>query len=107
MSNIRQNIIAVAFDKRGRILATGYNSYSKTHPLQKMYAARSSDPNRPFIHAELSALIKGSKRGKVHSLHVIRIRANGKHGLAKPCDICEKVIKAYNVKKVTWSRDVN
>jgi len=104
VSNIKQHIVAVAYDKRGRELAVGVNSYVKTHPLQAKYAKRSANPKRPFLHAELDALLKGSRRGKVYRLHVVRLCANGVVRLAKPCDMCQRAIQDYGVKYVSWSK---
>ena len=101
---IKQHIVAIAYDKRGRELATGVNSYVKTHPVQLRYAKRSRNPERPYLHAELDALIKGSKRGKVHRLHVVRLCSGGVVRLAKPCDMCQQIIKDYGVKHVSWSK---
>jgi len=100
---LRQNIVAVAYDKRGRELAVGVNSYSKTHPLMAKFSASTENPHRVYLHAELVALLKGSKRGKVHHIHVVRIKRNGSSGLAKPCSSCSLALKDFGVKSVTWS----
>ena len=38
MPKSRQNITAVIYDKRGRVLSIGKNQYLKTHPLQAKHA---------------------------------------------------------------------
>jgi deoxycytidylate deaminase len=96
----RQNVQALAYDKRGKLLAVGRNSYTKTHRLQYHYALKAKRPGRIFLHAELDALIRASRRGKVHKLVVIRIGRNGKEMLAKPCECCQLAIIDFNVKVV-------
>lgn len=93
----RQDVTAFAYDKRGRLLAVGKNSYAKTHRLQAHYGNKAGNSSRIYLHAELDALIRGSKRGCIHKLVVVRQGASG-YLLAKPCPSCELAILDYNVK---------
>jgi cytidine deaminase len=55
-------------------------------------------PGAIFLHAEVACLIKA--RGEdVYKLVVIRHGAKGPLP-AKPCPICQRVIQAFNVKRV-------
>lgn len=103
MPRILQNVTASCFDRRGRLLSVASNSYSKTHPLQKKYAARSGNADREYLHAELAALIKAVKRGKPYRLVVVRVGKNGQHMFSKPCDCCVQAIAAFGVKIVEHS----
>jgi len=96
----KQRIEAFAYDKRGRLLAIGHNSYTKTHPLQKRYAAKTGKPDRIFLHAETVALLKASKRGKVYRLVVKRYGKKGQELLAAPCECCREAIQQFDVKVV-------
>jgi hypothetical protein len=55
-------------------------------------------------HAEVAALLSiypSERRGvKVISL---RVRTDGSFAMSKPCPGCEKFMRIYGVKKVTWS----
>jgi len=96
----RPTIKATAYDKRGRILAIGFNSYTKTHPLQKSYCFRAGmGTKRPFLHAELVALLKAGP-DRVHTLQVERYRQDGTPALARPCAGCALAIKEFGVKHV-------
>ena len=97
----RQQISCVAYDKRGRVISIGYNSYGKTHTLQGKYAAKVGKPGAIFLHAEIDALIKARGK-KIHRVFVSR-RCGDKFGLAKPCPICTKALADYNVKIVEWT----
>lgn len=94
----RFEITALAYDKRGKLLAAGHNSYTRTHTLQAYYGKKSGRPAAVFLHAELAALIKA--RAPVHRLVVIRHNKDGSPANAKPCASCQLAIKDFNVKKV-------
>jgi len=70
-----QHISAFVYDKRGRLLSSGQNSYVKTHPLQARIAAEVGEPHKVFLHA-------------------------GKPLLAKPCKVCHQIIRMTNIKIV-------
>lgn len=94
----KHEITALAYDKRGKLLAVGTNSYIRTHPLQAHYGKKSGRPAAVFLHAELAALIKA--RGQVHRLEIMRFHTNGRPALAKPCPACQLAIIDYGVKFV-------
>lgn len=87
-----QNVTAILYDRRGRILSIGKNSYVKTHPLQAFYASKVGHPKKIYLHAEIDALRRCKDLSKAYRIVVIRTLANGKEGNAKPCPICEAAI---------------
>ena len=91
-------ITALAYDKRGRLLSIGKNSYVHTHPLQAFFAKKAGRPQAIYIHAELSALIKARK--PVYKLVVMRFANDGSPRNAQPCAACQAAIKYFGVKKV-------
>jgi deoxycytidylate deaminase len=95
----QEDMTAFAYDKRGRLISVGRNSYVKTHPLQAHYASRSSNVHRIYLHAELDALIKA--RGKqVHKMVVVRVTKTGRYASAAPCDSCALALREYGVRHV-------
>lgn len=102
MSN-KQNIIAKVYDKQNRLLGTGRNSYSKTHPMQALYAEQAGMPEKLYLHAEVEAIIKAMKNGIPYSIHVERYTKNGKSALAQPCPICILAIKRAGIKNITFT----
>lgn len=98
----RYNVTALAYDKRGKLLAVGQNSYIKTHTLQAKYAAKVSRPKAIYLHAEIDALIKA--RGPVHKLVVLRYDNAGKPANSKPCSICQLAIRDFHVKHVEHTK---
>lgn len=102
MPSKRFQITALAYDKRGKLLSTGVNSYIRTHPLQAKYGRLSGRPAAIYLHAELDALLKA--RGPVHRLVVMRYNEQGRPALAKPCPACQLAIAAFQVKKVEYTK---
>ncbi len=95
-------LIATCYDKKGNILSKGYNSYTKSHPLQKHFAQLVGHPSKIFLHAEISALLK-SKGKQVHKIHIERFNKAGNTALAAPCPICIEAIKAFGVKEISYT----
>ena len=91
----------MAYNKRGRLLSVGKNSYVRTHPLQAKFAKQSGKKDAIYVHAELAALLKA--REPVHKLVVLRYDKDGRPALAKPCASCQLAIKHYGVKYVEHS----
>jgi tRNA(Arg) A34 adenosine deaminase TadA len=95
-----QAITAIIYDRRGRVLSIGKNSYVKTHPLQAKYATRVGLPEKQFLHAEIAAIVRCRDLAKAHKIEVFRIGRNGDLLLAKPCPVCETAIQASGIKYI-------
>jgi hypothetical protein len=60
--------------------------------------------NRPFLHAEMDAIIKCRNVNKAHKISVFRHGNDGRPLLAKPCPICWSAINAIpSIKIVEWT----
>lgn len=94
----KYDITALAYDRKGRLLSVGRNSYVKTHPLQAKFAKEAGKKDAIYLHAELSALLKS--RAKVYKLIVLRYDKHGNPAIAKPCASCQLAIKHFGVKYV-------
>lgn len=95
-------VTARCYDKRGRMIGYGTNSYTKTHPLMASLAKGTPKPDSHFLHAEVAALLHCGDK-KPHSIHVERFKKDGSPGTAMPCEICMKAIKRWGVKQVTFT----
>lgn len=103
MAKKRYEIIATAFDKKGRIIGAGVNDYQKSHPLAKYFSIKAGmSDKRYFIHAELAAILSAGKKN-VHSILVQRFQNNGDMACAKPCPSCTEMLKAFGVKFVRYT----
>lgn len=99
----QQNITAIIYDKKGRVLSIGKNSYVKTHPMQAAYAVKAGLPEKQFLHAELAAIIKCKDLSKAHSILVTRVSKSGNFANAKPCPICAMALKEAGIKNIRWT----
>lgn len=95
----KQAVTAYVYDKRGRLVSLGVNSYTRTHPLQAAYGRRTGRPNAVFLHAELDALLKSRGRD-AHRIVVVRINKQGEPCLAAPCPACALAIAEWGVTEI-------
>ena len=99
-----QIMTAIIYDKRGNILSVGHNSYTKSHPLMKLYSSKvQASEHKIVLHAEIDALIKAKRRGTPHSIFISRIGAKGDAKLAKPCKICMNALISAGIKKISYT----
>ena len=99
----RQYITAILYDKKGRVLSVGQNSYIRTHPLQKLHANKVGLPDKEFIHAEVAAIVKCKDLSKAYRIKVFRFNNKGEEMLAKPCPVCQSLIASTTIKIVEYT----
>lgn len=102
MTTKKYVVLAKCFDKKGNLLSTAYNSYSKTHPIQKYFALKVGHHHCEYLHAEIAAILR-AKDKPIYRITVERYDKHGKAALAKPCVICNEAIKAYDIKVVEFT----
>lgn len=95
-----QELTAIIYDKRGRVLSVGKNDFVKTHPLQKKHAVQVGQPYKEYLHAEVAAIIKCRDLTRAHTIKVFRYAADGRPALAKPCAVCASAITAAGIKHI-------
>lgn len=100
MSNIHQNLTAIIYDRKGRVLSVGKNNYLKTHPLQAKHANRVGEEHKIFLHAEIDAIAKCRNLDRAYKIFVMRVNSQGRYMLAAPCKICQDAIAATPIKIV-------
>lgn len=98
MSKTRFDITAIIYDKRGRVLSIGKNSYFKTHPYQAKCAEQVGLPHKQFLHAEIHAIVRCRQLDKAHKIVVMRFDKEGKARNSKPCPVCQSAIEATGIK---------
>lgn len=99
-SSQRQSITAIIYDKRGRILSIGKNSYVKTHPLQAKFARGCKEEHKIYLHAEIHAITRCMDLDRAHKMLVTRYNKHGEPMNAAPCPICQAAIKQTKIKIV-------
>jgi len=97
----RHALTAIIYDKKGRVLSIGKNSYTKTHPKMYRLGKITGNPDAIYLHAEIAALVKC--RGVPYKIKIERFDKDGNPKLAKPCDICDLAIKEAGIKYVEYT----
>jgi len=101
---VKQNVTAVIYDRRGRVLSIGKNSYTRTHPIQAKHAEKVGLPDKQYLHAETHAVLRLRDLSKAYRIAVFRYDTKGKPRLAKPCPVCESLIASIpSIKVVEWT----
>lgn len=93
-------LIATIYDKKGKKLSQGENSYHKTHPYQIACAKKAGRPDAVFLHAEIQALVRLKDKSKAHKIVIERYDKTGHPRTAKPCEICSLAIRESGIKIV-------
>jgi tRNA(Arg) A34 adenosine deaminase TadA len=96
----KQSMTAIIYDRKGRVLSIGQNSYIKTHPLQAKHANKVGLPDKHYLHAEVHAIVKCKDLSKAHKIFISRFGKEGQPLLAKPCPVCQSAIKAAGIQLV-------
>lgn len=100
MTKARFDLTAIIYDKRGKVLSIGKNSYFKTHPLQFHHCQKVGLPHKQFLHAEIHAIVRCRNLEKAHKIVVMRFDKEGNAKNAKPCPVCASAIEAAGIKVV-------
>ena len=100
----RYEIHAIITNKNDCFMGSGYNSYKKSHPLQKFFAERVGKPQNIYLHAEILAMIRSSIicHKKMHTLNVSRWDKNIPLD-AKPCIICIEAAIFFGIKVINYT----
>jgi deoxycytidylate deaminase len=103
MSKKRFILTATIYDKRGRVLSIGQNSYVKTHPMQAKLAQAAGEPYKVYLHAEIHAITRCMDLSKAHTIRILRYDEDGSPANAMPCKICQSAIAAAGIKNVEYT----
>jgi deoxycytidylate deaminase len=95
----RQRIFSIITDKHNRILATGTNSFTKSHSLQAYYCELANQPHKIFIHSELQALVRlKGRKGK--TIYIARVNKKNEPVPSLPCPICKLALRDAGIKEI-------
>lgn len=89
--------------ERNKILSVGYNLPDKTHPLALKFGHRFYS-----IHSELDAITNFPYPNRfLKRCRLINLRISKDHTvrMSKPCQFCQKLIRAFNIREVWYTND--
>ncbi len=104
-TGVKRYYLAAALVQKKGILSLGWNSYSKSHPLQKKFA---ENEDAIFLHAEIDAFRRYKRYNKeIPDNITVYVCHAGKDDwrLARPCKSCMGALQYYGVERVIFSRD--
>ena len=103
--NYPARVFAVAVDRKGLVITGRGNTMTKTHPTQKKWACFAKQPERQYLHAEVSTLISALKSGRtIDKLAIGRVDKQGNAKDAKPCPVCSAMLEQeFPDVKLVWS----
>jgi cytidine deaminase len=104
MARKKYLILAKAYDKKGRLLASSWNNYRKSHTYMAAVSERAGVPLRIYLHSEVSALLRCRDK-QVYRLTVERYNQDGSPALARPCEACQQAIKDFGVQVVEYTTE--
>lgn len=103
--NKKQNVVAIVYDKKGKIFSYGENSFTKMNSHQALIAKRVNEKDKVYVHAEVHALLRWRRftDNIPYGIFVARLGKNGNLANSKPCPICMEVIRRFGVKKIDYT----
>lgn len=97
----RVDITAIIYDKRGRVLSLGKNSFIRTHPMQAKFCNKAKeDPHKVYLHAEVSAIVKCRHLDRADKIVVMRFNKKGEPVNCKPCPACQLAIAHAGIRHI-------
>lgn len=88
--------------KKKRVVSTGYNDMSRSHPIMRRYAPHGKIIKN--LHAEVDCCIGLSpEEMNGTTMYVTRVLKNGLLASSKPCKICHKFLTTMGVKRVIYT----
>lgn len=93
-------VTALIYDRKGRVLSIGQNSYVKTHTLQARHAKKVGYPEKLFLHAEIHAITRCRNLSKAYRIFIARYNKKGEPVIAKPCPVCMSAIRESGIREV-------
>ena len=99
--SVKPNITAIIYDKRGKVLSIGKNSFLKTHPMQAKFGkAAKEDYHKVYLHAEVAAIVKCRDIDKAYKIVVARFNSKGEPVNSCPCKACALAIASTGIKVI-------
>ena len=85
--------------KKNSIVSIGWNLSTKSHPIASKFGYRFD-----AIHSELSSILSFGDLINAHKYQFLNLRFyNGKIGISRPCDKCQRLLVHYGFNIVTYS----
>lgn len=100
--------LGAVITQNGKVVSTGIAT-DKTHPEQyrhSLITRRLRDEWGQRLHAEFIAMLRLPRNFVVNNktdLTIVRVLANGKRSMARPCSTCMSKIKELGIRNIYYS----
>jgi tRNA(Arg) A34 adenosine deaminase TadA len=99
----KQNVVAICFDRRGKVFSIGTNSFSQSSGKMAELSKQVDEDEKVFFHAEISSLTRWrrySKDTNPHGIYVARLSKAGTLVNSKPCNTCALGLRLAGIRKI-------
>ena len=104
----KYKLAAILLNRRGDVISVGFNSSTRSHPLQVYHAYKVGKHMSVFVHAEIDAISRSiTNKSSPGTLIVIRVTRDGNFACSRPCVICRSAIEESNIGKVIFINEKN
>lgn len=103
MSSPSKKKVGALLLNKNKVITTATNLESKSHPLQATFAFRAGLPEKIYLHAEISALVRCKE--DCDTIVVARVNNQGKLRNSRPCPICTLALKEAGVHNIHYTTD--
>lgn len=97
----KQRIYSIIVDKRGRIISSGTNSFTKSHSRQAYYAEKVGQQHKIFLHSEISAIVNCKQQG--YAIYTARVDRKGNPLPCAPCEVCQYALKDAKITNIYYT----
>lgn len=109
LSDHYRHKIGAVIAKGRKVISTGFNTISKSHPLQAYYASCVGRKEAIYLHAEVAAIVAskacvGDLEGC--TMYVFRRGLDGNIRMSRPCRSCLKALKDFGICTIVYTSDV-
>lgn len=97
--------------KGSKVIAIGYNNYTRLHPCAKFgkYASyKTVNYNHVIgLHSEIACIKQILFRDDYHKITIVNLRIDNNNQVAnaKPCVNCQRVLKQFNFKHIFYTNE--
>lgn len=112
LSDHYRHKIGAVIVKGRKVVSIGFNTLSKSHPLQAYYASCVGREEAIYLHAEMAAIVATGVANKACAgdlegctIYVFRRGLDGKVRMSRPCKSCMKALKDFGIRCIVYSTD--
>lgn len=98
----KQNVVAICFDRKGKIISICGNSFEKSSGLQANLAKKAGSDKKVFNHAEIGCIARWRRYSdkNPYGIYIARMSKTKHLVNSTPCEVCTLALKIAGIKKI-------